>query len=212
VPDGPFAIKVQYSVNVDGVAPVSETVSDTAQALVKLQVDVPPPGDKEEDHIVRVAIMPDAVDQPTFLLVKPLSASADFDSTKPDAKQGDKERVTEQLTTALEPGVLWYSTANSDLDYPKQWKPLPGGHLFVNGMAQWVTAPVGAKTEPGPLTALWFRSAEKHYVYQNKGTDKEKKAPATISVLIVAGYSADLPVPPPTTPAKTPAPPPAGIR
>jgi hypothetical protein len=195
VADGPFKIKVQIAATIDGVDPVTETVEQSATALVKLRCEVEP------GTPASARIMPDGVKQPSLLLVKPLQAYWDFPSRKPNAAPNEKDRVTEQLTAALPDGSLWYSTVDSGAnpgEKPDQWKPIVGGHVFVNGMAEWVTDMVAPGTapgqgRPGPLTELHFRNTGKKKVTQKfkgpDGSDKTEDHEAVIVMLVVAGYS-----------------------
>lgn len=224
--DGPIAIAFDSKVTIDGLAaPVESKVQLTADALVRLYVTVAP-GCTEGRRI-----MPDAVDQPKFLLVKPLRAEAKFRKADvPDSEQDEKKKwdtVNEPITAAVagfihadptdlagwgnltaliaaaaektpEPEAgLWYSTVDSGpltADHQDQWKPLTGGHAFVSGMAEWVTDMVshdGGQSVPGPLTELYFQNAG-FYRLKRKAKDgktDEYSTTATITVLVVAGYS-----------------------
>lgn len=150
-------------------------LSETARSALKVAASFADESKKWDKPVTQ------AISEPVVGL--PKTPAVAKDAKKPDAA----------VPPEPEPG-LWYSTVDSGALDPKhedQWKPLTGGHVFVSGMAEWVTDRAADGTEPGPLTDLFFKNTSLFKLKRKAkdGKTDEESEPATITVLVVVGYS-----------------------
>lgn len=163
-PTGGAMITVKYEVIIDGEKSTAETLKIRVDALTSLRREIAP------QSVATFAFQLGGTGAPTFLMVKPVPGGSE----------------------PLPPGALWYGTDDKLKDQSPTkgepalagWKPLTGTHVFIDGMAGWVTE---RAANAGPATTLYFWNTGQHTLPVTDAAGNVGMGPAPITVLIVAG-------------------------